>query len=183
MKGGTPRRDTVILDRDGTIVVDRHYLDDPDGLCFLPGAADGLRWLTAHGYRLVVVTNQSGIGRGLLSVERLHQIHERLNHMILQVGARLDGIYFCPHLPDDNCECRKPRTGLLTRAADELGFDMSSVIVIGDKDSDIDLGRRVSAPTILVGEPEVPARSATAPDFTARDLIQAAETVALINAK
>jgi D-glycero-D-manno-heptose 1,7-bisphosphate phosphatase len=181
MSGVKPRRKTVILDRDGTIVVDRHYLNDPDGLSFLPGAANALRWLTEHDYRLVIITNQSGIGRGLLSVERLRQIHDRLDQMVLHAGARLDGIYFCPHRPDENCACRKPQTGLLIRAASELGFDMSSVIVIGDKDSDVELGQRVSAPTILIGNAEVSAASATVPDFTVRDLTQAVEVINSIN--
>ena len=98
---------TVILDRDGTIVIDRGYLDDPAGLEFAPGAAQGLTWLYSHGYRLVVVTNQSGVARGLFTLERVAEMNTRLNAMVAQVGARLEGIYVCPHAPDACRQCRR----------------------------------------------------------------------------
>src|SRR5579863_9716785 len=103
---------TVVLDRDGTLVVDRDYLDDPDELEFLPGAAEGLRRLHQHGYRMVVISNQSGVGRGLFSLQRLDEINARLLQMVRSVGADLAGIYCCPHVPEEGCACRKPGTGL-----------------------------------------------------------------------
>ena len=98
----------VILDRDGTMVVDRHYLSDPDGLTFLPGAAEGLRLMYEQGNRLVVISNQSGVGRGMFSLEVLQRMNDRLMEMVRQAGARLEGIYCCPHRPEQQCACRKP---------------------------------------------------------------------------
>jgi D-glycero-D-manno-heptose 1,7-bisphosphate phosphatase len=169
-------RKVVILDRDGTIIVDRDYLDDPAGLSFLPGAAEALQWLHTHGFRLVVVTNQSGVARGRFGLERLALIHQRFAEMVALAGAHLEGIYFCPHGPDDGCDCRKPNTGLLEQAASELGFDLSSVIVVGDKESDIELGRRVFAPTILIAAAAT-GRPETAADFVANDLREAARVI------
>jgi histidinol-phosphate phosphatase family protein len=140
----------VLLDRDGTIIVDRDYLDDPSGLEFIAGAADGLRSLCVQGYRLVVITNQSGVGRGLFSLEQLEKIHRRLREMVRDAGADLAGIYFCPHRPEEHCGCRKPETGLVTQAVADLKFDPAAAIVIGDKASDVELGRRIRARTILI---------------------------------
>jgi D-glycero-D-manno-heptose 1,7-bisphosphate phosphatase len=173
------QRKVVILDRDGTIVVDRGYLDDPAGLAFLPGAAEGLRRLHREGYQLVVITNQSGIGRGRFTTARLHEIHTRFAEMVSEAGAPLAGIYFCPHRPDDGCLCRKPELGLVKAAAVELGFSDSAVIVIGDKDSDVELGKRIGAPTVLISSTSEGAAGA---DFVASDLIQAAEFIERLNA-
>jgi D-glycero-D-manno-heptose 1,7-bisphosphate phosphatase len=170
-------RRVVILDRDGTIVVDRSYLDDPDGLEFLPGAAEGLRALHEHGYRLVVITNQSGVGRGYISLRQLELIHDRLTEMVRLAGAQLDGIFFCPHTPSAGCSCRKPQLGLLMRAASELDFDPSTVVVVGDKESDIEFGHRVGAPTVLISNSATSATTATLPDFIAPDLAQAAQFI------
>ena len=157
----------VILDRDGTIVVDRNYLSDPAGLEFLPGAAEGLRSLHEQGYRLVVITNQSGVGRGLFSLERLAAMNGRLEEMVRENGALLERIYFCPHRPEDQCLCRKPRPKLLLDAASELGFTPRKAVVIGDKPSDVEFGRSVGATTMLIG-------STGEADYLARDLTQAA---------
>ena len=174
MSGATADK-VVILDRDGTIVIDRHYLSDAARLEFLPGAAEGLRSMHEQGYRLIVISNQSGVGRGLFSLGSLHQMNERLQEMIQMSGARLERIYCCPHSPEEHCECRKPNTQLLMDAASELGFDPSRAIVIGDKRSDVEFGKRVGAVTMLVsagrssGEPD-----SAAADYVVRDLQQAA---------
>jgi D-glycero-D-manno-heptose 1,7-bisphosphate phosphatase len=167
----------VILDRDGTIVVDRNYLSDPADLEFEVGAADGLRSMYERGYRLVVITNQSGIGRGLFTLERLQEIHDRLRQMVESIGVRLEGIYFCPHVPDAGCLCRKPQIGLFNQAASELGFDPSSAVVIGDKMSDIEFGHRAGAVTILVGASSLSLADAPKPDFIVGDLVQAAAVI------
>jgi D-glycero-D-manno-heptose 1,7-bisphosphate phosphatase len=167
----------VVLDRDGTIVIDRGYLDDPAGLEFLPGAVDSLRRLNDMGYRLVIVTNQSGVGRGMFSVDRLGEIHDRLAEMMRSAGVRLEGIYYCPHTPDAGCSCRKPATGLLFQAASELGFEPSAAIVIGDKMSDVEFGSRAGATTILLSADGVPTGAAVIPDFVATDMTQAAQMI------
>jgi D-glycero-D-manno-heptose 1,7-bisphosphate phosphatase len=192
--GRLDRDRVVILDRDGTIVVDRGYLADPAGLEFLAGAAQGLRWFHENGYRLVVITNQSGVGRGFFALERVHAMNERLERMVEAIGARLTAIYYCPHAPEAGCDCRKPAQALLERAAAELRFDPQSAIVIGDKPSDIEFGRRAGARTILIAPagpagpagPAAPcgtaADEAVRPDAVAADLAEAARIVATLDA-
>jgi D-glycero-D-manno-heptose 1,7-bisphosphate phosphatase len=188
---GNDRRDrVVVLDRDGTIVVDREYLADPQGLQFLPGAAAGLRRLHQDGYRLVVISNQSGVGRGLFTLERLQHINARLAQMVSAAGARIDGIYCCPHRPDEHCDCRKPQTRLLQQAAHELGFEPRAAFVVGDKGSDIELGRRVGATTVLISPHAHPhgrqhAREPVplAADYAAADLQEAAQIIERLEAQ
>jgi D-glycero-D-manno-heptose 1,7-bisphosphate phosphatase len=177
VNGRTAARRVVILDRDGTMVIDRGYLDDPAGLEFEPGAAEGLQWLYSHGYRLIVITNQSGIGRGLFTLDRLEAMNMRLNTMVEDVGARLEGIYYCPHAPDAGCACRKPALGLLTRAASDLDFDPKSAIMIGDKESDIEFGRRAGATTVLIARDASTAHVRMKPDVSAANLLEAARAV------
>jgi D-glycero-D-manno-heptose 1,7-bisphosphate phosphatase len=166
----------VVLDRDGTIVLDRHYLSDPAGLEFLPGAAEGLREMSAAGYRLLVITNQSGIGRGLITLASMQQMNERLTQMVAGAGAHLERIYFCPHRPEEHCDCRKPRPTLLLRAASELGFTPAKAVVIGDKASDIEFGAAVGATTMLISAASG-AGGAHAADYVVRDLAEAARTL------
>ena len=141
----------VFLDRDGTIVVDKHYPSDPDELELLPNALEGIRELRDLGAKLVVVTNQSGVGRGYFPAEALEPMHERLRELLAEGGVALDGIYVCPHAPDDGCDCRKPKTALFEQAADELGLALTESYVLGDKDADVEAGRRIGATPILVG--------------------------------
>ena len=164
----------VLIDRDGTIVVDRGYLDNAAGLELLHGAGEGLRLLHTQGYRLVVITNQSGIGRGKFPIERLHEMNARLTMMVREAGARLEGIYFCPHAPKDKCDCRKPAPGLIIRAASELNFDPTTAVVIGDKDSDIECGRRAGAATVLISAEKSRSRTRIKADAVAADLVGAA---------
>jgi D-glycero-D-manno-heptose 1,7-bisphosphate phosphatase len=177
VSGQTVAEKVVILDRDGTLVIDRGYLGDPAGLEFEPGAAEGLRWLYSRGYRLVVITNQSGIGRGFFTLDRLEAMNARLNAMVEELGVRLEGIYSCPHAPDAGCACRKPALGLLTRAASDLNFNPKSVIMIGDKESDIEFGRRAGARTILITANAPTTHSQVRPDLIATNLMEAALAV------
>lgn len=167
----------VILDRDGTVIVERHYLSDPAQVELLPNAVEGPRHMRKLGFGLVLVTNQSGIGRGYFDEARLAQIHDRLHAELKAEGLTLDGIYYCPHTPGDDCSCRKPRTGLIERAARDLDFNPTTCVVIGDKASDIILGQRVGATTILAqtgyGTQES-AKLESPPDYIARDLLESA---------
>ena len=140
----------VLLDRDGTIIPERHYLADESQVELLPGVAGALRRLQQMGLGLVVLTNQSGIGRGLFDDARVQAIHRRLADLLAAAGVLLDGIYYCPHTPTDNCRCRKPETGLVELAAKELHFDPHTSFVVGDKPCDITLGQRIRATTFLV---------------------------------
>jgi D-glycero-D-manno-heptose 1,7-bisphosphate phosphatase len=140
----------VVLDRDGTIIEEREYLSDPEQVKLLPGVAAALRDLKQMGFGLVVITNQSGVGRGLFDETQLKRVHERLSQELEVEGVHLDGFYFCPHGPDDDCFCRKPKIGLMQKASEELGFSLEKSIVIGDKASDIEMGRLAGALTFLV---------------------------------
>lgn len=171
----------VLLDRDGTLIEERHYLSDPDEVAILPGAIPGLRRLRELGFGLAIVSNQSGIGRGLFDTTQLEQIHQRMIAILTRSGVTIDGIYVCPHTPDDNCDCRKPRPGLALQAAARHGFRLNEAIVIGDKPCDIDLGKRVGACTILVRTGygrEHEEAGGSQPDYVTDDLTGAAEIVA-----
>ncbi|MFQ5488638.1 MAG: D-glycero-alpha-D-manno-heptose-1,7-bisphosphate 7-phosphatase, partial [Gammaproteobacteria bacterium] len=174
------QRPFVVLDRDGTLIVERHYLSNPAQVELIPEAARGLRQLEKMGLGLVVVTNQSGIGRGFFDQARLNLIHRRLQGLLEAKGVHLDGIYVCPHRPEDNCRCRKPGTGLLELAAQELHFDPQASFVIGDKPCDIELGQRIGATTLLVRTgygARVAAEGKVAPDYVVDHLGQAAQVI------
>ncbi len=140
----------MLIDRDGTINVEKDYLSDPGQLELIPGAASAIRNLNTAGFGVVVITNQSGIGRGYFTLERLGEVHARLAEMLADEGASVKGIYICPHGPDDNCTCRKPLPGMVEQAVAEHGFDSGTAFVIGDKEVDVELGRTVGATTFLV---------------------------------
>ena len=171
----------VVLDRDGTIIFERHYLSDPRLVELIPGAALGMRRMDCLGLGLIGVTNQSGIGRGYFDQARVDLIHHRLIALLRRHRVRLDGIYFCPHTPDDDCSCRKPRPGLIHAAAQELDFDPRRSFVIGDNPCDIGLGQAVGATTFLVrtgyGEQFV-GTDAVSPDYAVDDLEAAAQVIA-----
>ncbi|MGE5548219.1 MAG: D-glycero-beta-D-manno-heptose 1,7-bisphosphate 7-phosphatase [Solirubrobacterales bacterium] len=173
----------VLVDRDGTINVDKHYLSDPDGLELIPGAAEGLRLLTEKGFGIAVLTNQSGVARGYFGAEQLERIHARLKEMLAEQGVQVAGIYICPHGPDDDCTCRKPLPGMVEQAVAELGFDPREAFMIGDKQADVDLGKAVGATAILVrtgygAETEAKGKAkAKAADYVVDDLRQAADLI------
>ena len=144
------KRGFVLLDRDGTIIVERNYLSDPAEVQLNPGVVSGLRKMGGLGLGLVVITNQSAIGRGFFDESRLSEIHDRMEYLLRQEEVFLDGIYFCPHLPQDKCNCRKPETGLVDLASKELEFNVKDSFVIGDKECDIRMGSRIGASTFLV---------------------------------
>lgn len=167
----------VLLDRDGTINVERHYLSDPEQLELLPNAARGLAAMTQLGLGLIVITNQSGVARGLFDIARLDEIHARLRALLAAEGVALDGIFYCPHLPEDGCGCRKPLTGLVERAAREFSFRPEECFMIGDKPCDLTLGRVIGATTFLVRTgygSQVPADIAAKADYVVDDLLGAA---------
>ncbi len=175
-----PGRGAVILDRDGTIVVDRGYLDDPAQLCFLPGAAEGLRLWHDAGHPLVIVSNQSGIGRGLLSLERAPRDQcAAAADDARPPGRASRGIYFCPHRPEEGCACRKPEPQLLLEAAAEL---LASSRGAGGGDRRQEQRHRARPPcaarvTLLVsaGRPRQPMGSPPEPDYVVANLLEAAQ--------
>ena len=177
----------IFLDRDGTIIAEAGYLRDPEQVRLLPGAAEAIRRLNTNGWLAVVVTNQSGIARGLLSEEDYRRTERRLDELLAEAGARLDSHYWCPHLPDVSgpCQCRKPGTLLYRQAAERFDIDLSKSWWVGDRARDVlpaaGFGGRG---VVLLGElagPELPTgpahRVLQAPDLsTAVDLILAADS-------
>jgi D-glycero-D-manno-heptose 1,7-bisphosphate phosphatase len=133
------RRPAVFFDRDGTLIEDRHYLRDPDLVRLLPGAADAVRRLDGAGFAIVVVTNQSGIARGLLTEQDYQATARRLEQLLAAAGAALAGQYHCPHLPEISgpCMCRKPGTQLYVLAADDLTLDLTRSWWVGDRLRDV----------------------------------------------
>ena len=125
-------RKLALIDRDGTIIADEHYLSDPDKIQLIPGAIDGLRLLRKHGFLLAMVTNQSGIGRGFFSYSDFRAVQARLKAMLAERGVRFDEIYFCPHDPDADCSCRKPRPGMLYTAMIRFDTPRHWTVMIGD---------------------------------------------------
>ena len=141
---------TVFLDRDGTLNKDTGYVKSPDELTLLPGVGAALARLKKAGARLVVVTNQSGLGRGYFAGKDLEAIHAKLSLLLAEEEVNLDGLYFCPHHPEDRCNCRKPATGMIDRAVAELRVDLDRAYVIGDSARDIELAKQVGAQSLLV---------------------------------
>jgi len=141
----------IVLDRDGVINHDSEdYIKTPEEWRPLDGSLDAIAALTAGGYRVVVVSNQSGIGRGLFSEAVLDEIHRKMTSAVEAAGGAIAGIYYCPHTPDEGCNCRKPRPGLLERIKDDFDVSLSGIPFVGDKVADMALARRVGARPMLV---------------------------------
>ena len=143
-------RRAVFLDRDGTLIVDHGYLRDPGEVLLLTGVAEALYDLKRFGFSLVLVSNQSGIGRGIITEEQANQVHRRLISCLNACGITLDGAYYCPHSPWQGCSCRKPSPGMLIKAATELTLDLARSFMIGDRPTDVEAGRRAGCRSILL---------------------------------
>jgi len=144
-----PRR-ALFVDRDGTLIVDVGYPRDPALVEPLPGAIDALRVLQPR-FALVIISNQSGIGRGLISAAEAAAVHARVVERFAQAGVTFAGAYYCPHAPDAGCRCRKPAPGLLLDAARDLGLDLAASTMLGDKPSDLAAGRAAGCRTLAFG--------------------------------
>lgn len=174
----------ILLDRDGTIIVDKHYLSEPAGVELLPGAATGLKKMQDLGFGLAVLTNQSGVGRGYYDIASVHACNARMVELLEAHGVTIAGVYHCPHAPEDGCDCRKPAPGLMNQAVDALGFDSRDAIMIGDKQADMGVGHTSGATTILVRTGKGAAheeRCRDLADYVVDDLEAAAEVVAKIS--
>lgn len=170
----------ILLDRDGTIIFDRHYLHDPDGVELLPGAVEGLQRMRDMGFGLAVLTNQSGVGRGYYDVASVNACNERMADLLQPHGVAFDGVFYCPHTPDEACRCRKPAPGLMEQAVEALGFDPAQSFMIGDKEADMGVGRNTGAVTILVRTGKGAAheeRCRDIADYVADDLRGAADII------
>ena len=175
---------TVFLDRDGTLNYDPGYLKVAAELKLLAGVGPALARLKGAGARLVVVTNQSGVGRGIVTLKDLEAIHARLQGLLEQEDAALDAIYFCPHHPDAGCRCRKPNVGMVERAVSELQLDLRRSYVIGDHAHDIQLAHRVGAKAVLITTAKVDAQALdmlkteqAMPDAVAKSMAEAVDWI------
>lgn len=173
-----PLRQAVFLDRDGTVVEDVSYCRRPEQLRLLPRVAEAVALLNEAGVLVVVVTNQSGIARGYFDVEALEAIHGTMRRELAKGGARIDALYYCPHHPDEECTCRKPRTGLLLRAAKEMGLDLGHSFMVGDRELDVIAGQSVGCRTVFVetGPVGLP-KNGIQPDYRANTLYEAARWI------
>lgn len=164
----------VFLDRDGTIAEDVHYCRRPEDFRILPTVPEAIKLLNDSGFKVVVITNQSGIARGYFTEETLALIHQKMHRELARHGARVDAVYYCPHHPDDGCDCRKPGTALFRRAAWELDIDFGLSYVVGDLPMDIEAGKALGCRTVLVTTgPEDANKPSDAPDYVADSLIEA----------
>ena len=159
------RPSAVFLDRDGTIIYDRDYPADPEAVRLLPGAGEAVARLNREGIPVFIATNQSGIARGYFTEAEFRAVQERVEGVLAGAGARVDGVYHCPHGPDDavQCDCRKPRHGLFVRAAAEHGVDLTRAAFIGDRGRDVVPGVELGGTGILVARDGDPARAEPTP--------------------
>ncbi len=141
----------IILDRDGVINQDSdHFIKSPEEWKPLPGSLEAIARLTQAGYRIVVATNQSGVARGLFDMTTLNAIHEKMHKACAQAGGRIDAVFFCPHAAEANCECRKPKSGMIQEIAERYGMDLAGVPSVGDSLRDLEASARLGAQPILV---------------------------------
>lgn len=140
-------RKAVFLDRDGTLIEEVNFLSDPEQVSLFSGTVEALKLLRSKGFLLIVVTNQSGVGRGLFNEDSVASVHSRIQEL---TGDLIDAFYFCPHLPDEGCECRKPSDGMLRSAVDDFKIDLAQSWMIGDKSLDVMTGLGVGMKSILV---------------------------------
>jgi D-glycero-D-manno-heptose 1,7-bisphosphate phosphatase len=144
----------VFLDRDGTIIRDRGYLKDPAGIELLPGAVETLKALCREGWKLIIVSNQSGVGRGLVTVDEMNAVQAKFIRVLRSHGIEITASYICTHTPEDACECRKPSAASLEKAAREHSVDIGQSWMVGDRESDILCGRNAECTTIWFRTPE-----------------------------
>ena len=145
-----PGAPPVFLDRDGTLIVEKDYLSDPGQVCLEDGVVDGLTLLNGRGHPLIVLSNQSGIGRGMFTEREAHLVNARVAEILSSQGIEVMAWYMCPHGPEAGCECRKPSPGMALEAAREYHVDLVGSFVIGDKQSDLELADAIGGTGILV---------------------------------
>lgn len=168
----------AFLDRDGTIARDIHYCRRIEDFEILPYVPQAIRLLNQHGFKVAVITNQSGVGRGYFTEETLLQIHKYMKQELAKYGACIDAVFYCSHQPEEKCQCRKPKPGLLLKAAEELGINLRDAFMIGDQETDIKTGKAAGCHTILIanrtnGKEEI----TDPPDYTADNMLLAAQWI------
>jgi D,D-heptose 1,7-bisphosphate phosphatase len=169
----------IFLDRDGTINIDDGFIHDIHNLKFLPNAIKGLQLLNKAHFKFMIITNQSGIGRGYFTVDQFHAFNNNLISELEIHGIYIEKTYFCPHHPEVRCECRKPNPKSIVEASIDYGIDLNNSYMIGDHPSDIILGINAGIKTIYISnrDPKIPNMIGLNPDFVANDLLMAANWI------
>jgi rfaE bifunctional protein nucleotidyltransferase chain/domain len=165
------KKKAVFLDRDGTINKHVDFLHEPKKFEFLPNALKGIKRMQEKGFEIIIITNQQGIGLGYFPEEDFFKVNRKMLSEMNENKIKIMGIYFCPHTEADNCECRKPKPGLIIKAAKEHNIDLSKSYMIGDTKEDIDSGKKAEIKTIILGKEKINA------DFKAKDLLEAAKKI------
>jgi histidinol-phosphate phosphatase family protein len=173
-----PPGTAVFVDRDGTLNRDDGYVTSPEQLVLFPGVPEAIARLNQLGVMVIMVTNQSAIGRGMMTTGDLENIHARLTALIRPFGASIDAIFSCPHHPRDGCGCRKPNTGLIEQAVDRFSLDLSQCYLVGDKPSDLEVAQKVAVPGVLVRTSAYSERAVQARDDGQLAIEYVAETFA-----
>lgn len=178
------KKPAIFLDRDGTLCEEVNYLSRPEDLRLFSFAAQSIKLLKEKGFLVILITNQSGIGRGYFTQETLFEIHEKLVKELAEKGAKPDAIYFCPHISEDFCDCRKPKAGMIEQAANDFEIDLENSWMIGDKVADVNAGINAKTKTCLVltgyGSKEVE-KLEIQPDLIAENLMIAVEKLVNVN--
>ena len=175
---GTNKR-AVFLDRDGTINKDVNYCSSIENFVILPGVPEAIRLLNQNGFLVIVITNQSGIARGYFSEEKLSQIHTHMKNRLVKDNAHIDAIYYCPHHPDENCDCRKPLPKLILQAAADYKIDLTKSFMIGDDPKDVRAGNNAGCKSILLNNSPTPSPllKDLKPDYISSGLLDAAKWI------
>ena len=171
------KKPAAFIDRDGTLIEEVNFLSSVDDLQLFPFTEEAVKMLRDAGFHIIVVTNQSGIGRGIYTEDDMHAIHEDLQR---QLNSSIDSFHFCPHLPDDGCKCRKPNLGMIEAAREMFEIEMDGSWMIGDKDLDIETGFNAGIGTALVRTgygKEHDVTSGRQPDIVAEDLLDAVRQI------
>jgi len=142
----------VFIDRDGTINVNSGYINNPNDFKMYPNVTKGIKLLQENGFKIIIITNQSGIARRYFSEKSLEEIHEKMKKELSKEDAEVDAIYYCPHHPDEKCNCRKPKPGMLEKAIEDFDIDVKNSFIIGDRMIDVEAGKTVGCKTVLVPE-------------------------------
>lgn len=170
----------VFIDRDGVINQDLgRYVTKPEDFFFIGGVVEALKKLHKSEYKVIVITNQGGVGKGIYTEKNVSEIHKRMHELLEKEGVKLDGVYYCPHHPEEGCECRKPRLGMVRRAIESLKIDPKKSFFIGDKTSDVKAGKDAGCRTFLVktGYAGHDRLYDVEPDFVVSDLLEAVNTI------
>ena len=177
-------RRAVFLDRDGTLNVDTGYISRPEGVRLMPNAAEGARALSEAGYALIIVSNQSGIARGTITTPQAEAVDAKVLDLLRERGVHIEATYRCPHLPGGKvaefaveCDCRKPKPGMIAQAARELGLDLARSWTVGDGVRDVEAGLAAGTRAVLIADRDAPG-GADARVMRAKDLLDAARTIA-----